>query len=167
VKGFTGLDAAGKGDGRVSLNAPGSLFSGTVDLSRANGNASLRFKDLAVKGGSITVPLYGTPTPLDLPAATLGALDVDLKVENGTGTFQRLNASGGELQLEGSGTVRLDRQVLLSSLNLSLKLKVDDTLQKRLGLLGSGLTLLPADPSGWRLAKVGGMLGQPQFNPGR
>jgi type II secretion system protein N len=165
---LTGVQTKGKGEGRVSLNAPGSLLTGTVDASRAQGTASLRFKDLAVQGGSVTVPIYGTPTPVDLPSVGLGAFELDLQVENGTATFQRLTTNG-ELQVNGSGTARLDRQLPLSNLNLALKLKVDPALQKRLGMLGGGLSLLPTDPSqpGWRLAKVTGMLGQPQFGAGR
>ena len=59
--------------------------------------------------------------------------------------------------------------MLLSDLNLQLKLKVDPEFQKRLGMLGSGLTLLPQDTGqpGWRLAKVSGSLGRLQFGPGR
>jgi hypothetical protein len=54
-----------------------------------------------------------------------------------------------------------------SEANIELKLKADPEFTKRLGLLGSGLTMLPADRQDptFRAAKITGMLSRPNFAP--
>jgi type II secretion system protein N len=164
---LTGVQASGKVQGDVDVRMPQQ--SSGPDFGKAQGTLTVKGEGMGILGGTLVLPLYGTPTPVDLPRASFGDLDIDVRLENGTGTLQRLAATGGDLQLDGTGSVRLDRQLPLSALNIVLKLKADPDFQKRLGLLGSGLTLLPADPSqpGWRTAKVSGLLDRPLFGPGR
>jgi type II secretion system protein N len=171
---ITGVKATGKLGGTVDFRVPtetlpGGQSSAAMNFAHTQGTASFHGEQIAIEGGSITIPFGGGMVPFDLPAASLGNLVLLLKVDNGAGTFQQFSLSGGDFQVNGSGTLRVDRQLPYSDLNLDLKLKAEADFQKRLGLLGSGLTMLPQDSSqpGWRTARMLGKLGSPQFVAGR
>lgn len=172
LKGFTGVDMAGTASGALSLSLPREARAGASagwDLSAANGTFTLNLDKLIINGGSITVPVYGQPTPVDLPRIVLGDLEGKLKIEKGLATIERLSGKGEDLELQGQGTIKLAKQADYSELNVELKIKAEPAFIKRLGLLGGGLSVLPADkddPS-FRVAKITGFLGRPAFNPGR
>ena len=169
---LTGVRASGKLRGKLDLTVPTvrSEHNGpTLDFAQAQGSASLQGAQLSILGGTVPVPMGGSTIPMDVPATSLGVLAVTVKVDSGQGTFDKLSLSGGDLELDGSGSVDLKQNPAASPLSLELKLKVEPEFQKKLGLLGSGLTLLQPDSGrpGWRVAKIAGVLGQPRYIAGR
>ena len=167
LKALVGVEAEGKLDGELSLEMP--LVRGEPDLSQATGVLKLNGTDLLVRGGTVTIPVLGTPTPLDLPRAALGALDGEISFERGAGTVQRFHLKGDDVEALTSGTVKMARRPDYIELALGIRVRAEAEFLKRLGILGAGLTMLPMDTElpGFRDARVSGYLGKPVFNPGR
>jgi type II secretion system protein N len=89
-----GVDLAGvvSGSGQVALPAD--------EKGKAEGRVSLSVKDAGFTGGKVDVPGAGA---LTLPPATFGELVVELVLKDGKGTFEKLAASGGDVELTGEG----------------------------------------------------------------
>lgn len=172
LKGFSGMDMEGSLDGELSLHVPraeGNARGPVYDFSLADGDLTLEGAGLLVKGGTITVPVYGTPTPVDLPRIGFGDLKAELKIEKGMGTLEQLSGKSEDLEIRGSGTLKLAKHLEFSEPAMDFKIKADPAFTKRLGLLGSGLSMLPADrqdPS-FRVGRLTGFIGRPKLNPGR
>lgn len=173
VKAFTGMDLSGRLNGDLNLSIPQVAPPGgkvkEPDLAQANGTLTLDGESLAVNGGTVTVPMYGEPTPMDLPKILFGKLDAKVKIEKGVGTIDTFHAKSTDLDLFLAGTIKLSRKLEYSELNNDLKLKAEPDFVKRLGLIGAGLSVMGpdrTDPS-FRTAHIGGYLGKPQFQPGR
>lgn len=167
LKAFAGIDAEGRVDGELALDMP--LVRGEPDLSQASGVLRLTGMDLNVLGGTVTVPMFGTPTPVDLPRAALGTLDGEVTFEKGSGTVQRFHIKGQDVESLTTGTVKMGRRPEYVELALGFRLRPEPEFLKRLGVLGAGFTVLPIDGElpGFRDVRVGGYLGKPVFNPGR
>lgn len=173
-KGLTGIAAKGTASGELDLDLPRTApgMDGKPhdpNLAEATGGITLALSHFSIEGGQVTVPMYGTPTPVDLPRIALGNLDGQIDIQKGNAKLEKLSAKSDDLELNGSGTVRLARRIEYSEANLTLKLKAEPEFVKRLGLLGSGLTMLPMDPgsSGFRVAHITGFLGSPTLAPAR
>lgn len=173
---FSGLDMSGKINGSLSLEIPKSGPSGPTaakvrepDLSRAGGTLTLNSEQLLVKGGTLTVPVYGEMTPIDLPKIALGAVEVKIKFEKGLGTIESFQSKGEDLDLSATGTLKLAKRIDYSEANVAIRLKAEPGFTNRLGMIAMGLSTLPADnenPS-FKLARMTGFLGRLDFNPGR
>ena len=174
VKTLSGLDLSGKVHGRLSLDIPRTAPTpaskvSEPDLSLAKGTLSLNVDQLVVNGGTMSVPIYGEMTPLDLPKISAGDVEAKITFQKGMGTIEKLQAKGTDVELAGSGTVKLSKRLEYSEPNVDLRLKLDSGFTKRLGMVGAGFSTLPEDRDnpGFRLAKLTGFLGKPVFNPGR
>ena len=174
MKAFSGLDLVGKLDGRLSLEVPrisppavgsGPRGAAEPDFAQASGVLALNGDDVAINGGTVTVPMQGQPTPLDLPKIALGDVDAKIAFDKGQGKVESLTAQSADIDLQGSGTVKLARRLEFSELKLELRFKPDPEFQKRLGMIGAGLSMLQADRQNpqYRLARVNGFLGRPSF----
>ncbi|PTL80441.1 type II secretion system protein GspN [Vitiosangium sp. GDMCC 1.1324] len=167
LKGFSGMDLTGKLNGSLNLTLPKTR--GQPDLSQANGQLTLDSKGLLIQGGNITVPMYGQPTPMDLPKIALGDIDARIKIEKGQGTVEALQAKSEDLEIQGSGTVKLGQRLDVSQPDMDFKLRAEPEFVKRLGLLGAGLSILPADKTDpkFRVAHLSGFFNRPTFGPAR
>jgi type II secretion system protein N len=172
LKALSGLDLEGKISGEVSLNIPSTPSSPSgkqqsLNLSQASGNLSLNADGLLLKGGTVTVPLYGQMTPLDLPRVKLGTLEGAVKLDKGTGNVERLQTRNGDLETNVTGTLKLGKDLAYSEANLQVRLKAEPALMKN-GFIGMGISALPTDPSNpsFHAARVSGFLGSPSFVPG-
>ncbi len=170
LKGFSGLDLEGRMSGVVDLSipkAPSQVPGGGAepDFGQASGVVALNSDALTVKGGTVTVPMYGTPTPMDLPRIGFGAVDARITFDKGAGTVEKFETKSEDLTLLGSGTLKLARKPEFSETNLELRLKAEPDFQKRLGMVGAGLSMMQADPKDptFRMARITGFLGRPNF----
>ena len=173
-KQLSGIDASGRITARLSLDipsapAPGPGKAKEPDLSKANGSLSLKGDRLVVNGGTLTVPVMGQQMPVELQKLSIGDLEALVKFDKGQGKIEKFQGKSEDLELLGSGTIKLARQVDYAETNVDLKLKVEPDAQKRLGAIAMGLNVLPADKDdpGFRIAKISGFLARPNFNPGR
>lgn len=174
VKTLSGLDLSGKVNGRLSLDIPRSAPTpaskvSEPDLSQAKGTLSLNVDQLVINGGTMSVPIYGEMTPLELPRISAGDIEAKITFQRGMGTIEKFQTKGADVELAGSGTVKLSKRLEYSEPNIDLRLKLDPGFAKRLGIVAAGVSTLPEDRDnpGFRLAKLTGFLGKPVFNPGR
>lgn len=167
LKGFSGVDMAGKLNGSLNLTLPKTR--GQPDLSQANGQLALDTKGLLIQGGNVTVPVYGQPTPMDLPKIALGDLYARIKIEKGLGTVEALQAKSEDLEVQGSGTVKLGQRLDVSQPDMDFKLRAEPEFVKRLGILSAGLNILPTDKTDpkFRVAHLSGFFNRPTFGPAR
>lgn len=171
VKSFSGLDLSGILNGHLALEIPKSKGpkAQESDLTQANGTLVLKLDQLLIKGGTITVPIMGQPTPVDLPKVSVGDVEARVKFDKGLGKIEKFQGKGDDLELSATGTLTLAKRLDYAQPNIDLKLKADPDFLKRVGIIGSGLSMLPTDKenSGFRLAKITGFLARPTFNPGQ
>lgn len=171
LKGFSGIDFAGTVEAHLDLSVPrvaAGAASAEPDLSQASGTFTLETKELAINGGnvSVTIPQFGAdPTPLDLPKILLGNISAKVKIAQGAATVEDFRAKSADLEANISGTMKLGKRLEYSEPNLEVRFKPDPEFQKRLGLLGSALSMIGADPKdpAWRLGRLTGFIGRPQF----
>lgn len=171
LKAFSGIDFAGTIEAHVDLSLPRSPAGQgpqEPDASLANGTISLSAKQLAINGGSMSmvIPQFGPePTPLDLPKIMFGDITGKLTVEKGLATIERLEGKSADLELQATGTIKLAKRAEYSEPNLEVRFKPDPEFQKRLGLIGSALSMVGADPKdpSWRMGRLTGYLGRPNF----
>jgi type II secretion system protein N len=89
-----GLDLAGVVTGSAELQLPAD------EKGKAEGRLSLHVKEAGLTGGKLNLPGAGM---LTLPAAKFGEIVVELLLKDGKGTFEKLGASGGDVELAGEG----------------------------------------------------------------
>lgn len=171
VKGFTGVDLQGTLEAHVDLSIPLAAVGGgpkEPDLGQANGTISLETKGLTINGGTMNValPQFGPePTPMDLPKIVLGDIDGKLKFDKGQGTVDELKSRSPDIEIAVTGGIKLAKRVDYSEPNLEVRFKPDPEFQKRLGLVGSALSMVGPDPKdpAWRMGRLTGFLGKPRF----
>jgi type II secretion system protein N len=174
LKTLSGLELSGKLRGRLSLDIPKTAPNPAAkvrepDLSQAKGTLSVHLDQLAVNGGTMKVPMYGEMTPIDLPRIAVGDCEAKINFEKGLGTIEKFQAKGSDVDIAATGTLKLSKRLEYSEANVDLKLKLEDGFKNRLGLVAAGLAALPEDKEnpGFRVAKLTGFLGRPNFRPGR
>lgn len=171
LKAFSGIDFAGTVDVALALSIPrAAVGNGPAepDLGQASGTFSLSTRALAVNGGTanIAIPMYGPePTPLDLPKIVLGDIDGKLKFDKGAGTVEEFKGKSADVELAATGTLKLAKRMEYAEPNLEVRFKPDPEFQKRLGLIGSALSMVGPDPKdpAWRMGRLTGFLGRPAF----
>ncbi len=171
MKSFSGLDLSGSVNGHLALEIPksGSPNARESDLTQASGTLVLKLDQLLIKGGTVTVPIMGQPTPFELPRVSVGNVEARVKFDRGVGKIEKFQGKGDDLELLATGTLTLAKRLDYAQPNIDFKLKVDPDFVKRLGIIGSGLSMLPTDKenSEFRVAKITGFLARPAFNPGQ
>lgn len=177
VKGFSGIDFAGRIEGHLDLSIPrGSAgpdaanapTSAEPDLSQASGTISLQTKELAINGGTanITIAQFGPdPTPVDLPKIVLGELTGKIKIDKGAAAVEEFKSKSSDLEINVTGTLKMAKRFSYAEPSMEVHIKPDPEFQKRLGLLGSALSMIGSDPKdpSWRMGRLTGYLGRPQF----
>lgn len=166
---FTGMDMEGEINGALALTLPKGKGP-DADLSQADGELTLDTQGLVIKSGKVSLPMGGgQAVPMDLPRVTLGALTGRIQFEKGLGTVQTLRLKSEDLEALATGTLKLGKKLEYSEPAMDVNVKLDPEFQKRLGLLGAGVTILPPDkkdPS-FRAARLAGFLNRPTFLPRR
>jgi type II secretion system protein N len=159
LKAFSGFNLAGRVNAQLSLDLPNTSPTRSMpaepDLSQATGSVSLDLTDAQVNGGTVGY--------IDLPKVAIGDVEAKIKFEKGAGTIDKLHAKSDELELLGTGTLKLARRIDFSEPNATLKFKAQPDLLKRLGMIAAGMGMLPTDPQSpdFRTLRVNGFLGRP------
>ncbi len=176
---FTGLDLEGNLSGTLNLKMPvpegANNRPGEPDLSQADGELSLEGQNLLLKGsvedgGSLFKgTTFGLLVQAGLPRIPVGELTAHIRFEKGQGTVDALKLGGDQLELQGTGTVKLGKRLQYTEPAMDVKLRVDPELQKSLGPVGMGLSILPPDKDDpkFRAGRLSGQLGRLSFLPKR
>ena len=172
LKASSGIDLSGEVEAHLDLSIPfvgaGPNLPAEPDLAQATGTMTLETKALAINGGTanITIAQFGPdPTPVDLPKILLGEISGKVKIEKGAATIEEFKSKSADLESNITGTVKLAKRLEYAEPTIEIRVKPDPEFQKRLGLLGSALSMIGADPKDptWRLGRLTGYLGRPQF----
>jgi type II secretion system protein N len=171
MKAFSGVDLAGKLSADVALTLPRTKVGNgpaQPDISQATGTVSINGQGLGVNGGtmSLVIPMYGSePTPLDLPKIVVGDVNGKLSFDKGAGKIDELITKSADIEANATGTIKLAKRLDYSELAMEVRFKPDPEFQKRLGLIGSALSVVGPDPkdTSWRLGRLSGFLGKPAF----
>ncbi len=171
MKGFSGIDFSGAINGEIDLKVPRAAVGGgpaEPDFGAATGTVALGTKALSINGGtmSLVLPMYGSePTPLDLPKIAVGDLECKLSFDKGAGKVEELHTKSSDLEIQASGTLKLAKRVEYSEPNMEIRIKAEPEFVKRLGLIGSALSMIGPDPKdpNFRMGRLTGYLGRPNF----
>lgn len=172
LKAFSGVDLSGIINADVDLAFSKNARAGSAfdpDFSTASGSISAEGKGLSVNGGNISValPQYGPePIPLDLPKIVLGDLNSKITVEKGAGKIDEFKSKSTDLELNASGSLKMNQRLEYSEPNVEVRLKTEPEFVNRLGMIGGALSMLNPDPKdpNFRLGKLTGSLGRPNFH---
>jgi type II secretion system protein N len=179
LKNFSGLDMEGKLSGQLALTLPPGQAVGNKpaepDLSQADGELSLEGQGLLIKGSvsGSGVASQGSPVSLlfpgGLPRIPAGELQARIRFEKGLGTVEALSLRGDQLEIQGSGTVKLQKRLQYTEPAMDVKIRVEPELTKELGPAGMGLSILPPDKEDpkFRAGRLSGSLGKLSFQPKR
>jgi type II secretion system protein N len=176
---FTGLDLEGTLNGTLNLKMPvpdgPQGRQGEPDLSQADGELSLEGQNLLLKGsveGSAMANQTGMFAALvqaGLPRIPIGELTAQIRFEKGQGTVDALRLGSDQLEIRGTGTVKLAKRFQYSEPAMDVKLRVEPELVKSLGPIGMGVNILPPDKDDpkFRAGRLSGSLGKLSFLPKR
>jgi type II secretion system protein N len=89
-----GVDLTGVATGTAQLSIPAD------EKARPEGRLVMSVKEAGLTGGKVNVPGAGM---LTLPATRFGEMAVELVLKDGKGTFEKLGATGGDVELAGEG----------------------------------------------------------------
>ena len=172
---FTGLDLEGTLSGTLNLKMPvpegANGRPGEPDLSQADGELSLEGQNVLLKGstdgggGLFKGTTFGMLVQAGLPRIPVGDLTAQIRFEKGLGTVDALKLGGDQLEIRGTGKVKLGKRLLYIEPDMEVKLRVEQELQKSLGPVGLGLNILPPDKDDpkFRSGRLTGQLGRLAF----
>jgi type II secretion system protein N len=159
-----GVDLRGKASGTADLtlpDAPDQRPTGRVDLTVA---------EAGIAGGQL--PLPGMASGLTLPPVGLGQVVAALRLADGKGTFEKLEATGGEAEVRTEGLYFVVQpRMEFSPLSGKAKVKVQDAFwskspatQSFRGLADAALASAKGSDGAWSFA-VTGSVGHPRMQP--
>ena len=130
-----GLSDLGLG-GLLGVPIKGSA-SGTVDVTLADkpagtqGRVELDMDDLTLGDGKAKVKLPGMAGGLTLETIHAGELELKVAIRDGIASIEQLDTKGKDLQLSGSGSIRVVRPFMQSRADITLGAKFADSYTKR------------------------------------
>lgn len=158
-----GVDLLGVVTGKADLSVP------VAPDGRPAGRVDLTVKDAGIAGGQLPIPGLGTGLPL--PRTGLGKLVAAVKLGDGRGTFEKLEATGGDAEIHADGvSFVVQPRMEFAPLTGRARVKVADAFWSRSGMAGfkglaeSALAASKGADGSWSLA-VTGSVGHPRVNP--
>jgi type II secretion system protein N len=158
-----GLDLLGKVSGSADVILPAAADQ------RPTGRVDLTVEQAGIAGGQL--PLPGMASGLTLPPVTLGQVVAALRLAEGRGTFEKLEATGGEAEVRTEGLYFVVQpRMEFSPLFGKAKVKVQDSfwskggVQSFKGLADAALASAKGADGAWSFA-VTGSVGHPRMQP--
>ncbi len=159
----SGLDLLGRIAGTADLTFPAQ------PAGRPTGRVDLRVKEAGIAGGQLPVP--GMTGGLTLPRIGLGEVTAAVKVADGKATFERLDAKGGDAEVQTEGLYFLVQpRMEFAPVFGKAKVKVGEAFWAKSGTQGfkslADMTLASARgrDGAWNFA-VTGSVGHPRMQP--
>jgi type II secretion system protein N len=127
------------------------LASGTLDVmlsdkaAETEGDVDLRIEGLKLGDGKAKVKIPGMGG-LTLEKVDAGTLSLKVKIKEAVATIERLEAKGKDVELSGSGSVRLLRPIDQSRADITLGVKVEDAYTQRNARTKAMFDLIGASP---------------------
>ncbi|MCL2725208.1 MAG: type II secretion system protein GspN [Polyangiaceae bacterium] len=169
-----GFPLEGKLSGTLKLDLPEGK------ASKGNGNVNLEIHDM-VAGNAKELTIKMPTGPVSLPRLKVGTFTATGEAKDGVLRLSKIGASGGDVDVTGDGRVLLRDIATDAHLDVSLKLKINDSYRSKdektkslFGTPGSNdKPLIEMDPKvarsktadGYYSLRVGGTLGRPDVQP--
>lgn len=122
--GLIGLPVKGRLNGTIEFTVP-------TDLTKSQGKVRLKISKYVVGDGKAKFVTETFRDGLTIDAIDAGDVQLDLDVRNGVAQVTKLTSQGKDLQLDGSGSIRLAKTLQKMSLNLILEFKFSDGYKQR------------------------------------
>jgi type II secretion system protein N len=159
----SGVGLAGTVSGSVDVTAPGGA------VEKARGRIALAVAQAAVTGGKVPVPQMGGS--LTLPPLALGAVAAAAQLGDGRATVERLEASGGDVEISTEAlSVALTPRLEQAPVTGKARLRIQPALwQKpaaaRLKPVAEAALASSRGPDGAYRFQISGALGHPLIQP--
>jgi type II secretion system protein N len=138
--------------------------TGAIDLALAEqaaatqGSVTLRIADLRIGDGKSKVKVPGMAGGLTIDPIDAGALELELAVRDGVATIERMEAKGKDVELSGSGSIRIASQLAQSRADVTLAVKFSDKYKQSSDRTKSAFELLGQNPVVKRATSADGMM---------
>lgn len=139
VGAFVGLPVGGKGTGTIDLDL-------TEEASASAGAIDLQIEELTLGDGKAKVKIPGMAGGLTVDTLNAGALDFKVTIKEGVAAIEKLEAKGSDIELDGSGSVRLAYPLSRSRADVTLGFKVLDAYKKRSDRNAMQVDMLTGNP---------------------
>lgn len=122
---------------RYTMLPVSGTLSGDVDVTVADeaantrGQVTLSIVELSVGDGRARLAIPGMGNGVTVEQLNAGDLSLRMEIERGVGRIQELAASSDDIDLRGSGTVRLLRPVRMSGVDVLLRLEIKEPYRER------------------------------------
>jgi type II secretion system protein N len=140
------------------------LASGTIDVTLADkpagtqGNIELHIEGLKLGDGKAKIKLPGMPGGLTLDTVDAGDLDMKVVIRDGIASFEQLESKGKDLELSGSGSIRVTKPAGQSRADLTLGVLVEDSYKNKSDRTQAAFDLLSNSPLMKRAMSADGMI---------
>jgi type II secretion system protein N len=140
------------------------LASGTIDVTLAEkpegpeGTVELRIERFEIGDGKGKVKVPGMAGGLTLDKVQAGTLEMKVTIREGVATVEKLESKGKDLELSGSGSVRVLRPFGTSRADLTLGMKFDPGYAEKSERTKAAFELLSLNPLTKRATGADGMM---------
>lgn len=126
MRGFTGgLPLVGQISGHIAASLP-------EDRAASSGDIDLHIEDMVLGDGVAKIRMDTnafTRAGLTFPETSFGDIDLELNLAEGTATVTRLEGRGEDIELDGTGTVRIRNAVATSTVDAMLRIGITEEYQ--------------------------------------
>ncbi len=140
IRAFIGLPLAGTLSGDVDVTLP-------AEIREASGSVSLVADRLRIGDDQAKLRLPGMANGVTLERINAGRLRIQLAIEGGVATVERLRSRGEDAELDGEGTINLMRPIKQSRLDLLVRLKVLDAYREQSDRTRAMISVLDSMPA--------------------
>jgi type II secretion system protein N len=102
-----------------------------AEIGASNGNVEMKIEKMALGDGKSQVKMPGMAGGLTLEKIDAGTLDMKVTIKEGVAAFEKLDAKGKDLELSGSGSLRLASPFDRSRADITIAYKFDDGYKNR------------------------------------
>ena len=139
VGSFLGIPVKGKATGTIEL--------GPIDTpTTMQGSIELKIDGLKLGDGKAKLKLPGMAGGLTLETVNAGDLEMKVTIRDGVATVEKLESKGKDVQLTGSGSVRMSKELGQSRSDLALGVKVEDGYKNKSDRTKAMFDLMSASP---------------------
>lgn len=140
------------------------LASGTIDVTLAakpaetQGEVKLTIDGTRIGDGKGKIKVPGMSGGLTLDPIDAGKLELSIAIKDGVATVEKLESKGKDLELSGSGSIRLSQPLAMSRTDVTLSAKLDKGYGKSSDRTQAALMLMSNDPTIKRATSADGTM---------
>jgi len=139
VRSLAGVPLEGVLDGTVDLSLG-------EDLAQTTGAVDLTVRGMRVGNGTAKLAIPGMGDGITLDTIDVGDLTIRMDVADGVAQVRTFESNGADAKLEGSGDIRIARELDRSRVNLLVKVKFEDAYRQRSPRTRALFSLLEVQP---------------------